>query len=97
MKIGTFLLGAMIVTCAVTFGSGRKSNLVPANGPQHYGCAVLAGSVSTRARPVGIVQIPSPAANFLEIGHWARDRWHRLWGEPLDQQECAWSADSAER
>jgi len=94
MKTGTFLLGALIVTGAVTFGSGRKSNLVPANGPQDYGCAVLPASVSTRARPVGTVQIPSPAANFLEIGHWARDRWHRLWAEPLDRQDCVLSDDS---
>lgn len=97
MKRGMFLLVALIVTCAVTFVSGREPNPVPANGAQDYGCAVITVNMPTRVRPVGIVRIPSPAATFLEIGLWARDRWHRFWAEPLDAQDCVWSADSPER
>jgi hypothetical protein len=97
MKTGMVLLGALIVTYAVAFVSGREPNPVPANGVQDYGCAVITVNMPTRARPVGMVRIPSPAATFLEIGLWARDRWHRFWAEPLDPQDCVWSADSPER
>jgi len=97
MKTGMFLLGALVVTCAATFVAGREPNRVSSNGAQDYGCAVLAVSVPSRARPVGVAQIPSPAANVLEIGHWVRDRWHHLWAEPLDREDCVLSADSPER
>ena len=33
MKTGMFLLGTLIVTCAVTFVSGREPNSVPAKSP----------------------------------------------------------------
>ena len=89
MKTGVFLLAGLIVTCAGTLAvGGRNSNRIPANDAQDYACAVLAVNVPARARPLGIVQIPSPAANFLEIGYWARDPWHRFWGEPLDRRDC---------
>jgi hypothetical protein len=97
MKTGMVLLGTLIVTCSVTLVSGRKPNPVPARDAQDYGCAMLSVNVPPRARPVGVVQIPSPAANFIAIGHLASNRWHRFWGEPLDHQDCVWSADSAER
>ena len=96
MKAGMFLLGALIATCAVTFMSRREPNSVSADGARNYECAVFAVNVPSRARP-GMVQIPSPAANFLEVGHWARDRWHRLWAEPLDREDCVRSADLAEK
>ena len=94
MKTGIFLLGTFIVTCSVTSVSGRKPNPLPANGAQDYGCAVIAVNTPTRARPMGIVRIPGPAATFLEIGLWARDRWHRFWADPLDRQDCVLLADS---
>jgi hypothetical protein len=97
MKTGMFLLATIIFTSAVTLVSGRKPDPAPANRAQDYGCATLSVNVLPRAHPVGVVQIPSPAANFIALGHWARHRWHRSWGEPLDQQDCVWSADSAER
>jgi len=96
MKTEMYLLGALFVTCAVTLGSGRKPNPVAASDAQDYGCAALFVNVPPRARPMGVVQIPSPAANFLAIGLWARDRWHGLWGEPLDRQECV-ASPSADR
>ena len=71
MKTGMVLLATIIVTCAVTLVSGRRPNPVPANHAQDYRCAMLSVNVSPRARPVGVVQIPSPAANFIAIGHWA--------------------------
>ena len=97
MKAGMVLLATILVTCAVTLVSGRKPNPVPANDAQDYGCATLAVNVPARQLPVGVVQIPSPAANFMAIGYWARHRWQRLWGEPVDRLDCVWSADSAER
>jgi hypothetical protein len=97
MKRGMFLLGALVVTCAVTFVSGREPHPVSANGAQNYGCAALSVNVLPRTHPVGVVQIPIPAANFITIGHWVRDHWRRLWGEPFDREDCVWSADSAER
>ena len=42
MKTGIFLLGTLIVTCSVTLVSGKKPNPLPANGPQDYGCEVIA-------------------------------------------------------
>jgi len=97
MKTGVFLLATIIVMCAVTLASGRKPNPVPANRAQDYGCAALSANVPPRAHMVGVVQIPSPAANFIAIGHWALQQWHRFRAEPLDQPDCVWSAHSAER
>ena len=96
MKTGMLLVGALIVACTVAFVRGREAATVSANGGQESGCAVLAADVPARARPVGAEQIPSPAASFIEIGDWARDRWHRLWGQPLDRKDCVWAADSAD-
>jgi hypothetical protein len=90
MKTVMCVLGALIVTCAVTLVGGRKP--VPADDVRDYGCAEFSVNVLLRSRPMGVVQIPSPpAANFLAIGLWARDRWHSLWGEPLPRQECVTS------
>jgi hypothetical protein len=97
MKTRVFLLATIIVTCAVTLLSGREPSSVPTNGAQDYGCAVIAVNIPTQARPVGVLQIPSPAANFIAIGLWARHSWHHFWGETLDRQHCVWSADSGEK
>ena len=93
MKTGMFVLGALIVTCAVTFVSGREPNRASADGVLDDGCSVLNVNVSKRADSPGIERIPGPAANFLEIGLWARDRWHRFTGEPLDREDCVYSPE----
>lgn len=85
MKAGMVLLGVLIVTCAVTLTSARKPKPVPANVAQDYGCVTLSMNVPPREHPVGVMQIPSPAANFIAMCHWARQRWHSFWGEPLDR------------
>jgi len=94
MKTGMFLLGALIVTCAVTFVSGREPNPVPANGTQDCRFAAIALNMPAPTRSAGMLRIPSPAATLLEISLWARDRWRRLWVEPLDRQDCVLSDDS---
>lgn len=86
MKTGMLLLSALVITCALTFVSGRKPNPGSANGIQDYECAVRAGSVGSRAGTMGLVRIPSPAASFLKMGHWARDHWHSFWGQPLARE-----------
>jgi hypothetical protein len=97
MKTVLVLLATIIVACTVTSVSARKTNPVPENQAEDYECAMLSVTVPQRARPVGLVQIPSPAANFTAIGLWARYRWHRFLGEPLERQDCVWPADSAEK
>ncbi len=97
MKKGMFLLGALIVMCAVTFVSGREPNPAPANGTHDYRCAAIALNIPAPTRSAGMVRIPNPGVTFLEISLWARDRWHRLWAEPLDPQDCVLPDDSPDR
>jgi len=94
MKKGMFLLGALIVICVVAFGSGREPHPAAANGTQDCRFAAIALNMPAPTRSAGMLRIPSPAATLLEISLWARDRWRRLWVEPLDRQDCVLSDDS---